>query len=1022
MGTTFKNQANALLRKNIVYQRRNIWSNCCLISAPILFCLLLLAIRLLVNNLLLDGEDFKCGCQCLNCCTPDPKSPDGRTNCTSLSSGTCEEPKKCFDGPDVPKRCGIEFSSVEQAVWCPIENPSVWSPFWQVPQEENRAAPWRPDAAILYTGTDTPRADALTQKVLPEPSITPKSLQQVSTYLQEWNATFGNSSFSVPGEVFSFLGLEIGTDAEPGQNLYLERGLFEDDQYVMVPGDYCATLSLNDTKNIPLADVVTAIIRKSNPPAVANTMVQLLGGLFGGGAGNASSTAGLGQLGALRFNCTDTQFGYKTLVNQMKDSFFCGYYQAKCEGRSTTNQLVAGYDWKDTSEVKFNVDIYFNDTFALLNAGPRPGLQRVARLLNQAAQSWVKTFVGSDLSASLVGIGDTPKGPTKLVLDFSALLGPLFYTWVVQMLFPVILMQLVYEKEKRLRLMMKMHGLSDGAYWLVMYSWYLLLYVVYITVFMVFGSGINLSLFTKNAYGIQIIFYFLFGNTLIAFSFLLSSLFTSARTATVFAFLVVFGSGLIGYLLLDRLFTKDVWYNVLIELVPPFALFRALWEFGEYAFLASYRNTRGMTFADLSDSSNGMITVWIILVVEWFVFMGLAWYLEQVVSSGTGMHKHPLYFLKRRNKAKVAVEMTRQDRTRSTPHVVVEAKDEAVDVAEERTRVESLGSDLQGYPIVVKGLKKTYPAQDGAPPKVAVRSLDLAVETGECFGLLGPNGAGKSTSINMMVGFLEPTAGTAFVEGKDIRTDMDSIYERMGMCPQHDLLWETLTGAEHLLFYGRLKGLLGAELQQAVETGLRGVNLWNNGVGNKLSQQYSGGMKRRLSVAISFMGSPGVVYLDEPSTGLDPASRRQLWQVVKKNKKDRAIILTTHSMEEAEILCDRLGIFVDGRLVCIGNPKEIASRYGSYYVFTITVPPQNEAKVQALVKWLSPSYKLTYALGGTFKFELSSEETTLARVFNAVQEQKRNLGVLDWGVANATLEEVFIKFARSINASTAEGH
>jgi ABC-type multidrug transport system ATPase subunit len=319
----------------------------------------------------------------------------------------------------------------------------------------------------------------------------------------------------------------------------------------------------------------------------------------------------------------------------------------------------------------------------------------------------------------------------------------------------------------------------------------------------------------------------------------------------------------------------------------------------------------------------------------------------------------------------------------------------------------------------------------------------------------------------MMVGLLEPTQGTAVIGGHDIRTGMDAIYNMMGVCPQHDLLWETLTGREHLLFYGRLKGLEGEVLAKAVEQGLRAVNLWNGGVADKAAKQYSGGMKRRLSVAISLVGDPLVVYLDEPSTGLDPASRRNLWDVVRASKKGRAIVLTTHSMEEAETLCDRLGIFVDGRLVCVGNPKEVTSRYGGYYVFTMTVPPhQEQAARQFCSRRLAPSARLTYSVGGTLKFELPTSEVTLSAVFSAMAAAKARaeafaaggaaalaqgtgaggeaeaeadarerrlllaapagsaaqqpLEVLDWGVANATLEEVFIKFARQIGAKAGD--
>jgi ABC-type multidrug transport system ATPase subunit len=194
--------------------------------------------------------------------------------------------------------------------------------------------------------------------------------------------------------------------------------------------------------------------------------------------------------------------------------------------------------------------------------------------------------------------------------------------------------------------------------------------------------------------------------------------------------------------------------------------------------------------------------------------------------------------------------------------------------------------------------------------------------------------------------------------------------------------------------------------------------LWNGGVVDKQVKTFSGGMKRRLSVAISLIGDPQVVYLDEPSTGLDPSSRQNLWSVVKSAKAGRGIILTTHSMEEAAALCDRLGIFVDGQLVCIGAPKELTARYGGYLVFTATTAPGGEAAIEAFVHRLSPSAKLTYAVGETFKYELSTSEVSLSTVFGEMESAVKSgqVQILDWGVANATLEEVFIKFAKSIGA------
>ncbi|CAL2261681.1 unnamed protein product [Prunus armeniaca] len=195
-----------------------------------------------------------------------------------------------------------------------------------------------------------------------------------------------------------------------------------------------------------------------------------------------------------------------------------------------------------------------------------------------------------------------------------------------------------------------------------------------------------------------------------------------------------------------------------------------------------------------------------------------------------------------------------------------------------------------------------------------------------------------------MTGLTKPTSRKAFVEGLDIRTQMDGVYSSMGVCPQHDLLWEILTGREHLMFYGRLKNLKGSALTQ-------------------------------------------VVYMDEPSssTGLDPASRKNLWNVMKCALQDRAIILTTHSMEEAEVLCDRVGIFVDGSLQCLGNPKELIARYGGSYAFIITTSSIHEENVEKLVQTLSPNANKIYHVSGTQKFELPKTEIRIADIFKTVE-------------------------------------
>jgi ABC-type Na+ transport system ATPase subunit NatA len=265
---------------------------------------------------------------------------------------------------------------------------------------------------------------------------------------------------------------------------------------------------------------------------------------------------------------------------------------------------------------------------------------------------------------------------------------------------------------------------------------------------------------------------------------------------------------------------------------------------GEASFVGTYSNTAGLWF-DKSRMDPGMGNVMIILACQIILYSILYTYLEQVIDSGAGVPKHPLFFLGMKHAGMGKAPSADPDGAKSGRNADVLKEEE-----------ECGKKDKDNVAILIKGLRKVFPGRGGQKEKIACHSLTLHVEYGQCFGLLGPNGAGKSTSINMLVGFLEPTDGQAFVCGKNIRYELADIYAQMGLCPQHDLLWETLTAEEHLNFYGRLKGLENAALEQAVAKALKDVNLYE--VRAKQAGQYSGGMKRRLSVAISLIGDPKV--------------------------------------------------------------------------------------------------------------------------------------------------------------------
>jgi len=225
------------------------------------------------------------------------------------------------------------------------------------------------------------------------------------------------------------------------------------------------------------------------------------------------------------------------------------------------------------------------------------------------------------------------------------------------------------------------------------------------------------------------------------------------------------------------------------------------------------------------------------------------------------------------------------------------------------------------------------------------------------------------------------------------------------------VLWNDLTAAEHLRFYARLRSVSPRHLDKAVGTALAEVNLhkW----ANVLSGKFSGGMKRRLSVACAMVGNPRIVYLDEPSTGLDPASRRKLWGVISAAKANKAVLLTTHSMEEAEVLCDRIGIMSEGVMKCLDIPAKLKQRYGEGYKLSIHTSDRSKEmsdKVIAFVARVCPdAHLLNDPMGGTSDFELPRDSIKISEIYLEVDKMTETLNILDWGITETTMEEVFLK-------------
>jgi len=272
--------------------------------------------------------------------------------------------------------------------------------------------------------------------------------------------------------------------------------------------------------------------------------------------------------------------------------------------------------------------------------------------------------------------------------------------------------------------------------------------------------------------------------------------------------------------------------------------------------------------------------------------------------------------------------------------------------------------------IAVRDLAKVYSKMTGGhcgqaastESHWAVRGVSYRVDKGEMFGLLGPNGAGKTSTLQTLTGELHSTRGDAYVAGHSIKRDLKPAFQNMGYCPQFSALMRRLSVMEHLMLFGQLEGFSLEVCRERARAFMLLMNIEEHA--DVWAQNLSGGTQRKLSVLLALMGDPAILLMDEPSCGLDPGARRVLWNVIRQTVPGRAGIMTTHSMEEADALCDRIGIMVMGRLRCVGTPQHLKSRYGDGYALELKAPAIAMPALDAMVRCEFPGASLEEEMGG----------------------------------------------------------
>jgi ATP-binding cassette subfamily A (ABC1) protein 3 len=448
----------------------------------------------------------------------------------------------------------------------------------------------------------------------------------------------------------------------------------------------------------------------------------------------------------------------------------------------------------------------------------------------------------------------------------------------------------------------------------------------------------------------------------------------------------------------------------------------------------------GITFSNWTeglsvDDNFSFIMVIIVMIVNNFIHVLLLFYFEQVLPGDHGIAKpwnFPVQFLFGKSKKSQmetnvglvnGVSISKDTNTiRNTrngdTNLPVHIEDESIHASK------PVGIKISNITKIFKQLG-TF--------KKAVNNLSLNIYEGQISVLLGHNGAGKSTTISMITGLNSPETGEILINNVNIVEDTIEARKNLGYCPQHNLLFDNLTVYEHLKFFSTLKeNFDDAEIDYMLEM----LNLKDKKF--SLSKSLSGGMKRKLSVAIAFIGGSKIVILDEPSSGMDPQARHTTWTLLQKFKKEKkcTILLTTHFMDEADVLGDRIAIMSKGSLRACGSPLFLKSKYGNGYNLVLTKKRKENGEVETessniessdkiinAITSIIPTARLSSNINTEISFVLPTDETgKFSSLFESLEKQKENLDILNIGISVTTLEEVFLRIGDDENSDETEAN
>jgi ATP-binding cassette subfamily A (ABC1) protein 3 len=571
----------------------------------------------------------------------------------------------------------------------------------------------------------------------------------------------------------------------------------------------------------------------------------------------------------------------------------------------------------------------------------------------------------------------------------------LVFFLIFSFLIPVtrMLSGIVQDKETRTKEIMMMMGLKESAYWLSWITYYLIIYTFICVIITILS--VAMGIYTYSNGGLIFLYYWLFGISCIAFSVFLSVFFSKSRNAVLVGIPIFLGSYFVGFAVGDPLMSMNKKAGASLLPCVNFGL-------GTDILVNLELGQKGMQV----DNSNRIINnyshgIYFAMIIIDIVYLSvLAAYLEAVWPSEWGV-KRPWYFLVQKS-----FWCPRKTQLKEVNETKIDnVDDEAIEDVD--PSLESQKS--AGKAMIVRNLSKKF------GNKVAVENLNLDIYEGQIFGLLGHNGAGKTTTISMLTGLIPPSSGEMSVNGKSLSKNLEKIREILGVCPQQNILFPDLTPLEHMYLFCKFKGINDSDkIEELSMQKLSELELTHKK--DIQSKNLSGGQKRKLQLALALIGDSPIVLLDEPTSGMDLTARRHMWDMLKNNKNGRIIILTTHYMEEADVLADRIAIMSQGKLKTCGSSLFLKSRYGVGYYLTMVRNQDNVKNSPQIEKFVTENVdeaKMVSDYHGEITFQLpTSSSAQFNKFFERLDSLKDSFGIISYSMSATTLEEVFLKVAQ----------